>query len=269
MMSDRRLRADALPPGGPGPLRVRHRPRLRGAGRPSVVAGLRAEVMGRFGARRTLVGSLSARGPDRRAAGAGAGSRSSCSRRPRSPWRACATWARSSRTALTVTSGVPDEEQGLATGLVTSTQQVGITVGIPLLGVLATTSGGRSPAYRRSPPWPRRSCWRRRSGRAGLRRTGTVEVRLRGGRGGAGRRSGRPATTRSYESSTSSRTGQVREFAVDGDGVPVALVHVVAGGDQPGCVGAQPDRVLRVALEVDLQGPRVQSSSGRTSCPAP
>ncbi|WP_406416260.1 MFS transporter [Streptomyces sp. NBC_01614] len=42
---------------------------------------------------------------------------------------------------LTVTSGVPDEEQGLATGLVTSTQQVGITIGIPLLGVLATTSG--------------------------------------------------------------------------------------------------------------------------------
>lgn len=42
---------------------------------------------------------------------------------------------------VTVTSGVPDAEQGLATGLVTSTQQVGITVGIPLLGVLATTSG--------------------------------------------------------------------------------------------------------------------------------
>ncbi|MGW0145698.1 MFS transporter [Streptomyces sp. NPDC003333] len=42
---------------------------------------------------------------------------------------------------LTVTSGVPDEEQGLATGLVTSTQQVGITVGVPLLGVLATTFG--------------------------------------------------------------------------------------------------------------------------------
>jgi predicted MFS family arabinose efflux permease len=41
---------------------------------------------------------------------------------------------------LTVTSGVPDREQGLATGLVTSTQQVGITVGIPLLGVLATTT---------------------------------------------------------------------------------------------------------------------------------
>ena len=41
---------------------------------------------------------------------------------------------------VTVTSGVPDEEQGLATGLVTSTQQIGLTVGIPLLGVLATTS---------------------------------------------------------------------------------------------------------------------------------
>ena len=42
---------------------------------------------------------------------------------------------------LTVTSGVPNEEQGLATGLVTTTQQVGLTIGIPLLGVLATTQG--------------------------------------------------------------------------------------------------------------------------------
>ncbi|WP_435058948.1 MFS transporter [Streptomyces sp. bgisy060] len=40
---------------------------------------------------------------------------------------------------VTVTSGVRNEEQGLATGLVTTTQQVGLTVGIPLLGVLATT----------------------------------------------------------------------------------------------------------------------------------
>ncbi len=40
---------------------------------------------------------------------------------------------------LTVTSGVRNEEQGLATGLVTTTQQAGLTVGIPLLGVLATT----------------------------------------------------------------------------------------------------------------------------------
>ncbi|MGW7414009.1 MFS transporter [Streptomyces sp. NPDC054863] len=42
---------------------------------------------------------------------------------------------------LTVTSGVPDSEQGLATGLVTTTQQVSMTIGIPLLGVLATTQG--------------------------------------------------------------------------------------------------------------------------------
>ncbi len=40
---------------------------------------------------------------------------------------------------VVVTSGVPDEEQGLATGLVTTTQQTGLTIGIPLLGVLATT----------------------------------------------------------------------------------------------------------------------------------
>ena len=33
-----------------------------------------------------------------------------------------------------------DDQQGLVTGLVTTTQQVGITVGIPLLGVLATTA---------------------------------------------------------------------------------------------------------------------------------
>lgn len=41
---------------------------------------------------------------------------------------------------LTVTSGVPHEEQGLVTGLVTTIQQVGrgLTVGIPLLGVLST-----------------------------------------------------------------------------------------------------------------------------------
>ncbi|MFD7661474.1 MFS transporter [Streptomyces sp. NPDC059788] len=37
-----------------------------------------------------------------------------------------------------VTSGVPDTEQGLATGLVTSSQQIGITVGIPLLSALAS-----------------------------------------------------------------------------------------------------------------------------------
>jgi EmrB/QacA subfamily drug resistance transporter len=39
--------------------------------------------------------------------------------------------------SITATSGLADDEQGLATGLVTSTQQVGLTVGIPLLSALA------------------------------------------------------------------------------------------------------------------------------------
>ncbi|MFI6942797.1 MFS transporter [Streptomyces sp. NPDC050418] len=49
---------------------------------------------------------------------------------------------------ITVTSGVPNEEQGLATGLVTSSQQLGLTVGIPLLGVLATTADDLTAGYR-------------------------------------------------------------------------------------------------------------------------
>ncbi|MER5442499.1 MFS transporter [Streptomyces sp. NPDC002790] len=40
----------------------------------------------------------------------------------------------------TATAGVTDAEQGLATGLVTSSQQLGLTIGIPLIGVLATTA---------------------------------------------------------------------------------------------------------------------------------
>ncbi|MEU8553759.1 MFS transporter [Streptomyces anthocyanicus] len=108
----------------------------------SVVAGsLAPRVIGRFGARRTLVGSLAGQG----LLGLpllvmGEGS-----------WSVVLATAAVSLASmchlgaiisygLTVTSGVPDEEQGLATGLVTSTQQVGITVGIPLLGVLATTA---------------------------------------------------------------------------------------------------------------------------------
>ncbi|MEV5505019.1 MFS transporter [Streptomyces orinoci] len=39
---------------------------------------------------------------------------------------------------VTVTSGLPDHEQGLATGLVTSSQQLGITVGIPLLSAVSS-----------------------------------------------------------------------------------------------------------------------------------
>ncbi|GGO44082.1 MFS transporter [Streptomyces lasiicapitis] len=109
----------------------------------SVVAGMYApKVIGRFGPRRTLVGSLLGQGVFVAALVAvGEGMWS--------VWLATAAISVASMFHLgaivsygvTVTSGVPDTEQGLATGLVTSTQQVGITIGIPLLGVLATTSG--------------------------------------------------------------------------------------------------------------------------------
>jgi len=50
---------------------------------------------------------------------------------------------------VTVTSGLPDEEQGLATGLATMSQQVGITMGIPIMSAVATAQihalGGQSP----------------------------------------------------------------------------------------------------------------------------
>ncbi|MEV7041277.1 MFS transporter [Amycolatopsis sp. NPDC051061] len=44
---------------------------------------------------------------------------------------------------VTATSGLPDEEQGLATGLTSMTQQVGITVGIPVLSAVAGLGGTR------------------------------------------------------------------------------------------------------------------------------
>ncbi|MFD8220695.1 MFS transporter [Streptomyces sp. NPDC059697] len=109
----------------------------------SAVAGVYApKVIGRFGARRTLVGSLAGQGLF--VAGLVL-----LNAHPWSVWLATAAVSLASMChlgaiisyGLTVTSGVPDEEQGLATGLVTSTQQVGLTIGIPLLGVLATTSG--------------------------------------------------------------------------------------------------------------------------------
>ncbi|MEU4082794.1 MFS transporter [Streptomyces aureus] len=108
----------------------------------SAVAGMYApKVIGRFGARRTLAGSLAGQGL--LVAGM-----LLLNAHVWSVWIAVTGVSLASMFhlgaiisyGLTVTSGVPDEEQGLATGLVTSTQQVGITVGIPLLGVLATTS---------------------------------------------------------------------------------------------------------------------------------
>ncbi|MFJ2646672.1 MFS transporter [Streptomyces sp. NPDC087420] len=109
----------------------------------SVVAGMLApKVIGRLGARRTLAGSLLGQGVFTAALlGIGAGSGVLLATAAISLASMCHLGAIISY-GLTVTSGVPDEEQGLATGLVTTTQQVGLTIGIPLLGVLATTHGG-------------------------------------------------------------------------------------------------------------------------------
>lgn len=50
---------------------------------------------------------------------------------------------------VTATSDLPDDEQGLATGLASMTQQVGVTMGIPVLSAIATartTATGSVPA---------------------------------------------------------------------------------------------------------------------------
>ncbi|MGW1464208.1 MFS transporter [Streptomyces sp. NPDC002308] len=106
----------------------------------SAVAGTYApRVIGRFGARRTLVGSLLGQGAFVAlllALGAHGGvlvATVGVSLASMCHLGAIVSYG------LAVTSGVPDAEQGLATGLVTTTQQVGLTLGIPLLGVLATT----------------------------------------------------------------------------------------------------------------------------------
>ena len=46
---------------------------------------------------------------------------------------------------VTATSDLPDHEQGLATGLVSMTQQVAITIGIPVLGAIAATQADLLP----------------------------------------------------------------------------------------------------------------------------
>ncbi|MFF5896046.1 MFS transporter [Streptomyces argenteolus] len=108
----------------------------------SVAAGMyAARIVGRFGARRTLVMSLLGQGVFIGALlGLGEDSGVLLATVAVSLASACHLGAIIAY-GLTVTSGVPDGEQGLATGLVTTTQQVGITVGIPLLGVLSTTQG--------------------------------------------------------------------------------------------------------------------------------
>jgi MFS family permease len=49
---------------------------------------------------------------------------------------------------VTATSGLPDDEQGLATGLTSMTQQVAITVGIPVLGAVAAAQAGQLEGIR-------------------------------------------------------------------------------------------------------------------------
>jgi len=43
---------------------------------------------------------------------------------------------------VAATSGLPDHEQGLATGLLTSAQQIGMTVGIPIMSAVYTSRSG-------------------------------------------------------------------------------------------------------------------------------
>ncbi|WP_327092332.1 MFS transporter [Nonomuraea sp. NBC_01738] len=43
---------------------------------------------------------------------------------------------------IVATSGLPDSQQGMATGLATMTQQVGITMGIPIMSAVATAAMG-------------------------------------------------------------------------------------------------------------------------------
>ncbi|MFE9570723.1 MFS transporter [Streptomyces sp. NPDC006692] len=98
-----------------------------------------AKLIGRFGSRRVLVASLLGQGLFVGALlGLGTDSGALLATVAVSLASMCHLGAIISY-GVTVTSGVPNEEQGLATGLVTTTQQVGLTVGIPLLGVLATT----------------------------------------------------------------------------------------------------------------------------------
>lgn len=43
---------------------------------------------------------------------------------------------------VTATTGLPDHEQGLATGLASMSQQVGITMGTPIMSAVATAAAG-------------------------------------------------------------------------------------------------------------------------------
>ncbi|MBC2867075.1 MFS transporter [Streptomyces mexicanus] len=47
---------------------------------------------------------------------------------------------------VTATSGLPDREQGLATGLATMSQQIGITLGTPIMSTVVTATAGATTA---------------------------------------------------------------------------------------------------------------------------
>ncbi|MFF8591562.1 MFS transporter [Streptomyces sp. NPDC015220] len=47
---------------------------------------------------------------------------------------------------VTATSGLPDREQGLATGLATMSQQIGITMGTPVMSAIVTATAGGATA---------------------------------------------------------------------------------------------------------------------------
>lgn len=108
----------------------------------SVVAGAVApKVIGRFGARRTLSAALLGQGLfGATLLGLGTGGWSVVLATAGIALASMCHLGAIVAYGVTVTSGVPDAQQGLATGLVTSVQQISITIGIPLLGVLATTA---------------------------------------------------------------------------------------------------------------------------------
>jgi MFS family permease len=105
----------------------------------AVVAGTVApRVIGRIGARATLAGGILLQG---------AGFATLLALGPQRAWLALVLGALgvgffghvSGIVAYTVTatSGLPADEQGLATGLTTMTQLVGLTIGIPVIGAIA------------------------------------------------------------------------------------------------------------------------------------
>ncbi|GAU69960.1 putative drug resistance protein [Streptomyces sp. NBRC 110611] len=105
----------------------------------AVIAGMVApNVIRRIGARRTLlIGLLIQAGFTATLLGLGTGSGVWLALLGSIPACFGHMWAIVAY-GVTATSGAPDEEQGLATGLITSSQQVGITIGIPLLSAVAS-----------------------------------------------------------------------------------------------------------------------------------